>query len=269
MTRLFTVFSVLWFASFACAAGVDLIDPHDPPAGRFLDEWAEVYMAGGKVGYMQSTMAREGDLIHTKTITQLKIGRVDSPIEIQMVQSTTETVSGEPVRFGSEMKFAVMDTTVKGTVKDGRVTIIKSQLGMDQKTTHEYPKGAVMIWGDYRERLLRGFSPGTEYALPTYSPELREDGTILSTTKIGDWEDFDYRGKSRRGQRVLISVEAPMGKMDLVSWVDENGRALKAKFPVPGLGDMIMLTTDQETALADFVAPEIFMKTVIKANRKL
>ncbi len=270
MTRLLAMLLLLlWPAASVWACSAEVIDPNNPPQGRFLDEWAEVYMAGGKVGYMQSTIAREGDLINTETVTQLKIGRVESPIEIRMVQETTETLTGTPVSFGSEMSLAVMKTSVKGTVKDGRVTIVKSQLGMDQTNTYDYPTGALMIWGDYRERLLRGFTPGTQYTITTYSPELREDGPIPATTKIGEWEDFEHRGMNRRGQRVLVTVEAPTGKMDLTSWVDENGRSLKAKFPVPGLGDMVMLTTDQRTALADFVPPEVFMKTVIKANRQL
>ena len=79
------------------------IDPHNPSPGRFLDEWAEIYLAGSKTGYMHSTMAREGDLIHTNTITKIEIGRVDSPIQIATVQRTTETLAGVPVSFGSEM----------------------------------------------------------------------------------------------------------------------------------------------------------------------
>jgi hypothetical protein len=253
----------------ASALAADVLDPNNPPHGRFLDEWAEVYMAGGKVGYMQSTMAREGEIVHTRTVTRLRIGRADSPVEIQMTQSTTETLAGVPVAFGSEMNFAVMKTHVRGAVKDGRVQLVKSQLGMNQTNTFDYPEGALMVWGDYRERLLRGFKPGTEYTLEAYSPEMREDGAIRSITKIGDWEQIDLHGKPTRAQRMNVTVEAPTGRMDMTSWVDEQGRALKATFPVPGLGDMVMLTTDAKTALADFVPPEVFMRTVIKANRRL
>lgn len=38
------------------------IDPKNPPQGRFSDEWLEIHMAGGKVGYAHATMNRDGDL---------------------------------------------------------------------------------------------------------------------------------------------------------------------------------------------------------------
>lgn len=44
---------------------------------------------------------------------------------------------------------------------------------------------------------------------------------------------------------------------------------LKMKMPMPGMGDMEMIATDQKTALEDFIPPEMFMTTTIKANREL
>ena len=67
------------------AAPVRRMDPNNPAQGRFSDEWAEVYMAGGKVGYMHSTMNRHGNLIRTETTTKMRLGRADSPVEIAMV----------------------------------------------------------------------------------------------------------------------------------------------------------------------------------------
>jgi hypothetical protein len=64
-------------------------------------------------------------------------------------------------------------------------------------------------------------------------------------------------------------MRSPVGMMTLESWVNENGDVLKAVMPAPGLGDMVLYTVDQKTALNDFVPPEIFMKSAIKADRKL
>jgi transglutaminase-like putative cysteine protease len=64
-------------------------------------------------------------------------------------------------------------------------------------------------------------------------------------------------------------MRSPIGMMTLKSWVNKNGDVLKAVMPAPGLGDMVLYTVDQQTALSDFVPPEIFMKSTIKADRKL
>ena len=55
----------------------------------------------------------------------------------------------------------------------------------------------------------------------------------------------------------------------MVSWINADGLPLKAKLPIPGMGDMLLITTDQKTALTDFVPPEFFMTSVIKADRKI
>lgn len=245
------------------------IDVNNPPQGRFLDEWSEVHLAGGKVGYAHSTMTRKGDLIRTATTIKMRIGRVDQPISIETVQRTTETLAGVPVDFSSDVNASVMKTSTNGTVTNGRVTIVTSQYGMQQTQTFDFAEKALMTWGQQRESVLRGFKPGTEYELEVYAPELRLDGPVTATTRIGDWEEFDYLGRRRQGQRVTVVLTTPFGAMELTSWVDENGWPLKAMVPAPGLGDMIILATDQATALADFVPPEMFLSTVIEAKRRI
>ncbi len=270
MTHLRTfLFALSWAFIPATATLAEPVDPKDPPQGRFSDEWGEIYMAGGKVGYMHSTLGRDGDRIHTQTTTNIKIGRVDMPVEIGMRQTTTETVDGRPLTFGSDMHAAVMKTTTRGTVNEGRVTIVTSQYGMEQTQTFDFPVGALMSWGLFRETLLRGFKPGTEYTVETYSPELRLDDSVPATIKVGDWEEFDHAGQRRKGQRVTVLLATPAGPMEMKSWVDSDGSALKVEVPMPGLGNMVIMMTDQHTALADFVPPEIFLSTAIKADRRL
>ncbi len=270
MTQVRTFWLALSYVGFLATLVVARpIDPNNPPAGRFLDEWAEVYIAGGKVGYAHSTMTREGDVIHTKTTTKMRIGRVDQPVTIETVQGTTETISGLPISFASDMNASLMKTSMNGTVKNGRVTIVNSQYGMQQTQTFDFAKGALMTWGQHRASIRRGFKPGTEYSLQVYVPELRLDGPVDATTKIGDREEFEHRGKHLVGQRVTLLLTTPIGSMELISWIGDDGWPLKAKIPAPGLGDLVLVATDQATALADFIPPEIFMTTVIKAKRKI
>ena len=157
---------LLLVASFTAAvSGADRIDPHNPPQGRFSDEWAVVYMNGAKVGYSHTTMARDGDLIRTALTMKLELGRVGQPVSIGVSQFTTETLGGVPVDFGSKQDMATMTVATKGKFRDGKVVIIQSQLGMDQEQTFDFPKGALMYWGLFRESLLRGFDAGTKYEL--------------------------------------------------------------------------------------------------------
>lgn len=266
---LLLIVACLAFGGVALAEITKRIDPDDPPSGRFSDEWAEVYLAGGKVGYLHATMNRDGNVILTETTTRMKLGRVDSPVEILIVQKTEETLTGIPRSFDTQMRAAAMDTNTKGTVHDGKVTIVTSQFGMEQKQQFDFPEGAVMAWGQFREGLKRGFKPGTRYTLAIYAPDLRLDGSVDAVTTVGEWEKFEYEGKEKSGQRVTVEMVTPAGTMELTSWIDKDGWPIKSKVPAPGLGDMIIVTADQASALADFMPPEIFMSTTIKARRKI
>ncbi len=256
-------------ATIAASVLARPIDPNNPPEGRFSDEWAEIYMAGGKVGYAHTTMAREGEVIRTNLTFHLVLGRAEQPVKIEMVQEIAETVIGVPLNFASEMDMSVVKSATRGTIKDGRVTVVTSQYGIEQKQEFGFPAGAVMSWGAFRESLLRGFRPGTGYTLNVYAPEMRLDGSVSATTKVGEWEEFTHRGKRIKGQKVTVLMESPVGSIEAESWVDGDGMTLKALLPIPGMGNMEMLTTDQATALSDFVPPEFFMTSVVKAKRPI
>jgi hypothetical protein len=245
------------------------IDVRNPPQGRFSDQWFEIHMGGGKVGYAHNTMSRDGDRVATSVEFQMKIGRVDKPVTMHMVQGTTETLDGAALGFQSEMDLSVMKSVMRGTVKDGKITIVTTQYNMDQTQVFDLPVGALMSWGLFREQVLRGDKPGTKYTLKTYAPELRLDDAVSAVIAIGDLEDFTVRGKTARGQKVVVTLESPVGSYEMISWVDKSGLPVRSRVPMPGIGDMEMLAADQATALADFVPPEIFMSTVVKAGRKI
>lgn len=254
----------------AFAADPAPIDPHHPPSGRFSDEWAEIYIAGGKVGYAHSTMEREGDLIRSHATTVMHLGRNDQPVKLTVIDSAVETLSGAPRSFESLQDLSIQQTSMKGAFVDGKVTITTSQFGNDRTDVFDLPNGVVLkTWGSFRESLLRGFKPGTEYQSALYEPALRLDGPLEAQTKIGDWEEIEHQGRKLRGQKVTLTLESPIGALTMESWVDARGQPVKAKLPAPGLGDMEILTVDQPTALKDFVPPEIFNTTVVKANQPL
>ena len=253
----------------ASVSGGARIDPHNPPQGRFSDEWAEVFMNKAKIGYSHSTMAREGDLIRTSLTMLLELGRVGQPVSIGLSQTTTETLGGIPIEFGSKQDMAVMTVAMKGKIKDDKVFITQSQFGMDQELTFDFPKGALMSWGLFRESLLRGFAAGTKYDLKVYEPGIRMDDAITASTSVGEIETFELYGKTLKGRRVVVVMVSPLGTMEMISWVDDAGQPVRSQVPMPGLGHLEILSTDQKTAMADFVPAEMFVTTLVQANRSI
>jgi transglutaminase-like putative cysteine protease len=228
----------------------------------------EVYFGDSKAGYGHSSMVRTGDVIETTTIMKLAIGRADQPIRMSVMQSARETIDGRPLSFANETDMSIQKTNLRGEVKDGKITITSEQFGIEQKQTFDLAPSALMSWGVYREGIKRGFEEGTAYTLDVYSPDMRLDAPVQAATRIGAWEEVALSADRRvRGRRVTMSLETPFGKMDMVTWADEQGRPLVAESPVPGLGNLRMITTDQKTALTHFVPREIFNTTTIKAPK--
>lgn len=245
------------------------IDIKNPPQGRFVDEWFELVMGGGKIGYAHNTYNRDGERIETSTDFHIKIGRADQPVVMDTTQTTTETLGGQALGFESELRLSQMKSGMRGTIHDGRVTIVTSQYGLEQTQEFNYPKEALLSWGLLREQVSRGFAVGTKYTLKTYAPEIRLDDAVPATVTIGEWEEFDTGGKKQRGQKTIVTMEGPTGSVEMISWVDKDGLPLKSRMTMPGLGDMEMLSVSQAQAVAEFVPPEVFMATVLKANRRI
>lgn len=270
LLRSLALFAAAFSSSMLPSASLGApIDVNDPPQGRFTDDWLEIFMGGGKVGYGHSTMVRRGDVIETKTEFLMKMGRAAAPVEISVSQSTRETVDGKVLGFGSTLDASVMQTEQKGTVTDGKLEVVSSQMGMEQRRQFDFPEGAVMTWGAYREQVLRGLEPGTKYTLDMYSPDMRMDDAIKSTVEVIDWETFDHEGEQLRGLRVENTLAGPMGEMTMKTWVDKDGNLLRGTMPMPGIGDFVMVVSNQEKAMAEFVPQELFMTTTIKANQRI
>lgn len=261
-------FVVAWLVYVAAVQGQGF-DIKNPPEGRFLDEWFELHMGGAKIGYAHNTTSRDKDKIVTTTEFHLKIGRADQPVVMDTTQRTVETLDGVPLGFESEMGFSQMKSSMRGTIKEGKITIVSSQYGMDQTQVFDFPKDALLSWGLFREQVTRGFAPGTKYSLKTYSAELRLDDAVTAHVAVGDWEEFAIRDKKQRGQKVTVTMEGPTGSLDMISWVNKDGLPLRSKVVMPGMGDMEMFAVGQAVALAQFVPAEMFMTTVLKANRPI
>ena len=93
---------ILIFLLGTVFARAEKINPNNPPAGRFADDWAEIYMQGDKVGYYHSAMTRHDDLVDTEITFHMRMGRAEQPVTIAMTQRVTEKLDGTQVAVTSD-----------------------------------------------------------------------------------------------------------------------------------------------------------------------
>ena len=88
-----------------------------------VDRWYEVYLDGGKVGYFQDKMEKDGDVIKSWNEFVMQIKRAGQSIEITVVQETKEKISGELIDFSTETKMAGIPMLKRGRV-EGKELIV-------------------------------------------------------------------------------------------------------------------------------------------------
>jgi len=266
--RLLSICSTLLLLAPWAAAGD--IDPSNPPQGLFSDEWMLATMGGQRAGYVHTTMAREGDRVTSRVISAFSLSRAGAPIEVSMIESVTETVQGVPLEFENSMQMASVTIVTRGRVRDGQVEIAKTQFGLTQTQRLPYPRGALMAgWGMYAEQLRRGFEPGTEYELDSYVPSLQTDKAVRTIIRVERREPIELLdGKKVEALRVVTTLASPMGSIDVTSWVTEDGTTLKSQMELMGLA-IETYRTDKQTATQEIEAPELFLNTLVRADKHI
>lgn len=264
---LFCLLAAAWLTPQALLAG--RIDPDNPPQGLFSDEWLMVMFNGQKAGHAHQTMSREQDVVTTRMIMTFRLGRGGPTVEMSTMESTRETVAGRPLSFENVQHMATFETSVRGRIREGQVEIESSQFGLTKTERVRFPPGALMSWGLYAEQLRRGFKEGLSYELAIYQPLLMADRAVTTRIEVGRRETIDLLGKAAQGTRVQLTMVTPMGSISGLSWMGDDGEMLRTEIQMPGLGSLVLLRSDKQTAIQQAPAPEFFVKTMVKAKKKI
>jgi len=245
-------------------------DFQNPPQGVFDDEWMEVFMAGQKIGYVHQFFRREGDRIFSEQHQSMRLGRQDNILEMKGVVLGEETLAGEARTFHSVSEMASAPTVVDGK-GDGKTFNVSLQTGTykEQKQI-TFPAGTLLPWGEERQARTKGLAPGTAYDFLTYDPSDDPFQPLPAKVTIGAREKLDIHGKSIEAAKVVTHVSGASGAggLDMVTWVDDENRTIRATVPMGGL-TMEMDVATKEQALADFLPKDIFAGSLIPLDQAL
>ncbi len=175
------VFFVLWLVLTA-------VGFPRPVCGR--TEYLAVFMDGKKVGHaIQSRVAADGKVTTTEKVS-IQVSRADFPMTINMTETCIETTGGEPLGFMAVQELSMMVMKVVGRVNsNGTVDITTTSMGTEQKSTMEWPSGAVMAEGLRLLTLKKGLKEGLSYTANVFSPGLMQavDAEIRVGPKLKKW----------------------------------------------------------------------------------
>jgi len=259
--NVFYIYLVLLLACLTLSAPV--IAQAQVSESNEVDYFA-AFMEGKKVGHaIQSRVVSEGKVTTSEDVS-MTISRGDVPVTMDAVETSIETTAGEPLGFEAEQRLSMMTMKVTGTVdKQGIVSITTTVMGQEQKSTLEWPVGAIMSEGLRLLTLKKGLEEGTQYTAKVFSAVFI--GAIDVQIRVGPKQNVDLLGRVVELTKVTTTYNIPgTGEVITTSYVDEKLRNQKVVMP---MGDMQveLLTCAKEFALGENDVFEVIDKMFLKS----
>ena len=157
-------------------------------------EYLAVFMEGKKVGHAIGSRVVSGDKVTTTEQVSITISRGGISMTIEMTETSIETKSGEPLGFETTQKLGAMAMKMAGQVdKQGNVSMTTTSMGTEQKSTIQWPQGAVMAEGLRPLTLKKGLKEGTQYSAKIFSPGVMQ--AVDTEISIGAEQKVDLLGR--------------------------------------------------------------------------
>jgi hypothetical protein len=231
-------------------------------------EYFAVFVEGKKIGHaIQSRVVADGNVISSE-IASLTMSRDGVAITATMTESSIETTDGKPLGFKALQDLSIMSMKVEGTVdEEGKVTVTTKSMGPEQKSTFEWPSGAVMAEGLRLLTLKHGLKEGAQYTAKIFSPGTLQ--ALDAQIEIGSKQNVDLLGRVVSLTEVTTKMNMPgSGEMVSKTYVDENLRTQKSITPIAGM-NVEMVACAKEFALGENDVLELVDKMFVRSPEPL
>jgi hypothetical protein len=210
------------------AAGISYAQPEET-------EYFAVFMEGKKVGYAIQSRIEAGGKVTTSEDVSITISRVGVPITIKMTETSIETTDAKPIGFETVQDLGMMTMKVAGTVdKQGTVNVVTTSMGKEQKSTMQWPQGAIMAEGLQQLSERKGLAEGTTYSVKVFSAGIL--GALDAQIRIGPRQPVDLLGRVVSLTEVTTTYSMPgAGEIVSTSYVDDDYKMQKSIIPMVGI----------------------------------
>jgi len=237
------------------------------PTGTETDYFA-VFMEGKKIGYAIRNRVVADGKVTTNEKLSITISRGNIPVTMDMAETSIETTEGRPLAFEVVQKLSGFAMKVTGTVnKQGIVSLTTASMGAEQKSTLEWPRGAVMAEGLRLLALKKGLKEGTSYTAKIFSPAILQ--ALDTQIRIGPRRNVDLLGRVVPLTEVTSTYIMPgAGEIVSTSYVDDELGTQKSIMPMAGM-QIEMVACAKEFALSANEVFEIIDKVFVASPRPL
>jgi hypothetical protein len=231
-------------------------------------DYLAVFMEGKKVGHAIQSREAAGGKVTTTEKVSITISRVNVPVTMDMTETSIETTDGRPLGFEAVQELSAMTMKAAGTVDSkGMVELTTTSMGNVQKSTLEWPSGAVMAEGLRLLALKKGLKEGTQYSALVFSPGILQ--ALDARIRIGRKQNVDLLGRVVALTEVTTTLNVPgAGEIVTTNFVDDELRMQKSIMPVAGF-QIEMVACPKEFALGENDVLELVDKMFLASPQPL
>jgi hypothetical protein len=231
-------------------------------------EYFAVFMEGKKVGHSVETRLAEQTTITTTTKISITITRLNTPITMNIVETCVETADGKPLSFESVQELSAMTVKVAGTIdKSGTVSVTATSMGTEQKSSLQWPEGAVMAEGLRLLNLQKGLKEGSKYIAKIFEPSMMQ--AIEAQIEVGSKTNVDLLGRVVALTEVTTTMNLPgAGTIATTTYVDDELHVQKTVMPLAGM-QVEMVACTKEFALGKNDVLELIEKLFVPSPQPL
>ena len=225
-------------------------------------EYFAVFMEGKKIGYAIHSRQVTAKKVTTTEKANMTMSRVGVPVTMTVTETSIETIDGTPLGFEAVQDFGMMAVKVVGTVNEqGTVNVTATSMGSEQKSTLEWPSGALMAEGLRLLTLKKGLREGLSYTAKIFSPSMMQ--ALDARIRIGPKQNVDLLGRVVALREVTAAMTMPMaGEIVTTSYVDDKLRMQKTVMPMMGM-QIEMVACAKEFALGENDVLELINKMFV------
>ena len=231
-------------------------------------EYFAVFMEGKKVGHaIQSRVVADGKVTTSEKVS-ITMSRAKVPVTVNMTETGIETAEGKPLGFELVHELAAMTMKVTGTIdKQGTLNLTTTSMGAEQKSTLQWPSGAVMAEGLRLLSLKQGLKEGSQYSARIFSPGFLQ--ALDVQIHVGPKQNIDLLGRVVTLTEVTTTYSITgAGEIVSTSYVDQNLRTQKDITSIAGM-KVEMIACTKEFALSENEVFEVIDKVFLASPRPL
>jgi hypothetical protein len=226
--------------------------------------WMTVLLNGRKVGHEEIQREQSGDVVTTTQTLVMDIERDHKRVPYTNISRSVETVDGKPISFRMTTLSAT-ETSVDGQhLPDGTLELTNAVGGNSQRSTIEWPAGALLVEGQRRALQAAIPYPGRHYHLLVYNQASLE-AMDLAVEVIGDERvELPDGIETLSHQRETLSSLENTQSVDL--WLDAQGHIRKGSSTMLGR-PLDMIACSEACALAPTQSLDMMDSAVVDSPR--